>query len=149
MHQPKIQQKEPSDFTSSVSQFGLPTMNAPSEMGQDVDEFSYSEAHPAQPAEVEVQKQAEVIQGHKTETIEFEHYYQMDTFIKGLFQLKPYMLTQFSINNFRIVVEVTAKNKQACLNGLNKTLSCLVREGCCVPVMIYTQPSPWQYALLQ
>lgn len=73
----------------------------------------------------------------------------MDTFIKGLFQLKPYMLTQFSINNFRIVVEVTAKNKQACLNGLNKTLSCLVREGCCVPVMIYTQPSPRQYALLQ
>ena len=33
-------QKEPSDFTSTVNQFDLPTMNAPSEMGQDVDEFS-------------------------------------------------------------------------------------------------------------
>ena len=97
---------------------------------------------PAQPHEIDLPKQPEVIHGYKTEAIEYEHYYQMETFIIGLFQLKPYMLTQFSINNFRIVVEVTAKNKQACLNGLNKTLTCLVEAGCCVPVMIYTQPSP-------
>ena len=73
----------------------------------------------------------------------------MYTFINGLFQLKPYMLTRFSTENFRIVVEVTAKNKQACLDGLNKTLTCLVEASCCVPVMIYTQPTRYQWKIIQ
>ena len=71
--QSKIQ-KEPSDFTDTLSQMGFPTVNPHSEVGQDVDEFLSSEFQ-HQGIEGETSKQSEVTYGYRTETIEFEHQY--------------------------------------------------------------------------
>ena len=87
----------------------MQTINPLSEVDQNDDATSYFGFADDRnsPADAEPSRSSDSNQGHKTETIEFEHYWQMYTFINGMFQLKPYMLTRFSMDNFRIVVEIT------------------------------------------
>ena len=84
-----------------------------------------------------------------TETIEFETDYQMRNFMNGLFQLKPYLITSYSLNVFRIVVEIViGKHQKACLKGLQQVVQYLAEYDCKVPLMIYTQPSKGRQAEL-
>ena len=85
----------------------MQTINPLSEVDPNEDATSYFIDDRNSPADVDPSRSSDCNQGHKTETIEFEHYWQMYTFINGMFQLKPYMLTRFSMDNFRIVVEIT------------------------------------------
>lgn len=53
------------------------------------------------------------INGYKTEAICFDWEYQLRKFIMEVFQLKPYLVTTFALNNFRLVIEIHGQSNSS------------------------------------
>jgi len=74
--------------------------------------------------------------------IEFETVHKLKLFLESLFQLKPNLLTSYSLDKFRIVVEISQQmNTERILkafNSLERTISQLNEFGCKVPVLVNT-----------
>lgn len=60
----------------------------------------------------------------------------MRDFVSEIFQLKPYLMTSFSLNNFRVVIEVMEGN-QSSLTGLITIVNQFYEAACRVPIMIF------------
>ena len=62
----------------------------------------------------------------------------MQNFIFEVFSLKPYLVTAFAINNFRLVIEVMAGRKlNSCIKSAVTIVGLLQEIGCKVPVMLF------------
>ena len=60
--------------------------------------------------------------------------------MKGLIDLKPYLVTRYSLERVRVVVEVVlGKNHKQCLKGLTSIIDYLAEQDAKIPVMIYFQ----------
>ena len=73
--------------------------------------------------------------------IEFETVTKLKNFLESLFQLKPNLLTSYSLDKFRIVIEINQEmNTERILkafNSLERTIGQLNEFGCKVPVLVY------------
>ena len=73
--------------------------------------------------------------------IEFETATLLKDFLESLFQLKPNLLTSYSLDKFRIVVEISQEMNQErilkAFNSLERTISQLNEFSCKVPVLVY------------
>ena len=73
--------------------------------------------------------------------IEFETVTKLKNFLESLFQLKPNLLTSYSLDKFRIVIEINQDmNSERILkafNSLERTIGKLHEFGCKVPVLVY------------
>ena len=82
---------------------------------------------------------------YSLEPIEFETVGRLKMFLESLFQLKPNLLTSYSLDKFRIVVEISQQmNLERILkafNSLERTISMLNEFGCKVPVLVYADIS--------
>ncbi|CAI2387887.1 unnamed protein product [Moneuplotes crassus] len=75
------------------------------------------------------------------QTIQFEYPFQLKSFLKSLFQLKPILISSYSVDKFRIVIENYVKDTNYTtlnLNGLDEIIQFLKDIGCKVPVLLYS-----------
>ena len=77
--------------------------------------------------------------------IEFETARNLKLFLESLFQLKPNLLTSFSLDKFRIIIEISQEMNgeriMRAFNSLELTISQLNEFGCKVPLLVYTDIS--------
>ena len=76
--------------------------------------------------------------------IVFEFPYQLKSFLKSLFQLKPILISSYSIDKFRIVIENYVGENESIgyyLGGLEEIIQFLKEISCKVPVLLYSSCS--------
>lgn len=74
--------------------------------------------------------------------IEFATVSKLKNFLESLFQLKPNLLTAYTLDKFRIVVEISQEmNPEMTLkafSSLERMIAHLTEFGCKVPVLLFS-----------